>query len=123
MKTDHDNGDSFADAFYAAYLTGRTGVTMALLLFHDGVITGVDLGEGRYDGDYRTASDKAHVVGTLKLTLPAGLSTITGVLSAERPATFSVPFDLPLPLDPEAIHRIETGVGPVNARFKKVRDV
>lgn len=123
MKTDRQNGDSLADALYAAYLTGETGVTIASLLFRRGVITGVDVGEGIYDGDYRTAADSGHVVGTLRITLPAGLSTITGVTSAERPVTYSVPFDLPLPLDAASFYRIETGMGPVNVRFKKLRDV
>ena len=122
-NTECQNRDSLADALYSAYLTGKTGFTTALLLFSRGVIIGMDIGAGVYDGEYRTATDNGHLIGTLRFTLPAGISTITGVTSPERQLTFSVPLDLPLPLDEESFVRIETGVGPVNVRFKKLRDV
>ena len=123
MKTDCQDRDLLSDALYSAYLTGKTGFTTALLLFSRGVIIGLDIGAGVYDGEYRTATDNGHVVRTLRFAVPAGVSTITGVTSPDDQVTFSVPFDLPLPLDEGSFFRIETGAGPVNVRFNKVRDV
>ena len=102
---------------YAAYLTGKGGSALALLRFHDGVITGLDTGEACYDGEYSLEPDKQKIVGTIKVNLPAGVPTITGVTSSERPLQFDVPFALPVQLDPNTIYRMETPTGPVNAKF------
>ena len=112
---------AFPNAIYATYMTGRAGTAAALLVFRDGAVAGADGVEGRYDGEYRLASDHRKVVGTIKVTLPAGVPTITGVLSAERPLSFDVPFQLPVELHPDDFYRIETPTGPVNASFKKLR--
>lgn len=117
MPIEHEPATVFGNAIYAAYLTGRAGSTFALLRFHDGVITGLDAGEGCYDGDYELGPDKQNIVGTIKVNLPAGALTITGVTSSERPLQFDVPFALPLDLDPDAVYRMETPTGPVNAKF------
>ncbi len=111
----------FPNAIYATYLTGKAGTTGALLVFQDGVIAGSDEGYSQYDGEYRLAPDHQNIVGSIKISIPAGVPTITGVLSAERPFTFDVPFQFPVELDPDTIYRIETPTGPVNAKFKKLR--
>ena len=111
----------FPNAIYATYLTGKAGTTVALLVFWDGIIAGNDEGYSQYDGEYKLAPDHQNIVGSIKITLPAGVPTITGVLSAERPLTFDVPFQFPIELDPETVYRIETPTGPVNAKFKKLR--
>ena len=111
----------FPNAIYATYMTGRAGTTGALLVFRDGAVAGADSGQGQYDGEYWLAPDHRKIVGSIKVTLPAGVPTITGVLSAERPLSFDVPFQLPVELDPDEIYRIETPTGPVNARFKRLR--
>ena len=117
MPVQHEQTNVFSNAIYAAYLTGRTGSTLALLRFHDGVITGLDMGEGYYDGEYELGPDKQKIVGTIKVNLPAGVPTITGVTSSERPLQFDVPFALPVNLDPDTVYRMETPTGPVNAKF------
>ena len=112
---------TFPNAIYATYLTGEAGTAGALLIFQDGVIAGADDGASHYDGEYRLAPDHQNIVGTITVTSPAGVPTITGVLSAERPFTFDVPFEFPVNLDPDTAYRIETPSGPVNAKFKKLR--
>ena len=117
MAVEHEQTAGFDNAIYRAYLTGRAGSIFALLRFHDGVITGLDAGEGCYDGKYKLGPDKQNIVGTIKVNLPAGVPTITGVTSAERSLEFNVPFDLPVDLNPDVIYRMETPTGPVNAKF------
>ncbi len=112
---------TFPNAIYATYLTGKAGTTGAMLVFQDGVIAGADAGDSQYDGEYRLAPDHENIIGSIKITIPAGVPTITGVLSAERPFTFDVPFRFPIELDPDTVYRIETPTGPVNAKFKKLR--
>ena len=112
---------TFPDAIYATYLTGKAGTTGAMLVFRDGVIAGADAGDSQYDGEYQVAPDHRNIVGSIKVTIPAGVPTITGVLSAERPLTFDVPFRFPIELDPDMVYRIETPTGPVNAKFRKLR--
>lgn len=117
MSVQHEQADAFSNAIYAAYLTGKAGNAFALLRFHDGMITGLDTGEGCYDGEYKLGPDQEKIVGTIKVNLPAGVPTITGVASSERPLQFDVPFALPVNLDPDAVYRMETPTGPVNAKF------
>ena len=121
MAIEHEQTTVFGNALYAAYLTGKAGSTFALLRFHDGVITGLDAGEGCYDGEYKLGPDQQNIVGTITVSMPAGMPTITGVTSAERPLEFDVPFALPVNLDPDAVYRMETPTGPVNVKFKKKR--
>ena len=121
MPTERERTTVFDNALYAAYLTGKAGSTFALLRFHDGVITGLDAGEGCYDGKYELGPDQQNIVGTITVSLPAGMTTITGVTSAERPLKFDVPFALPVHPDPEEVYRMETPTGPVNAKFKMKR--
>ena len=117
MLVQHEQTSEFTNAMYAAYLTGRAGSALAVLRFHDGVITGLDTGEGCYDGEYTLGPDKQKIIGTIKVNLPAGVPTITGVTSTERPLQFDVPFALPVHLDPNTVYRMETPTGPVNAKF------
>ena len=112
---------TFPNAIYATYLTAKAGTTVALLVFHNGVIAGTDEGYLQYDGEYRLAPDHQNIVGSIRVSVPAGVPTITGAFSAERPFTFDVPFQVPIKLDPDAVYRIETPTGPVNAKFKKLR--
>ncbi len=112
---------TFPNAIYATYLTGKAGTTEALLVFQNGIIAGTDQGYSQYDGEYCLAPDHQNIVGSIKISIPAGVPTITGVLSAERPFAFDVPFEFPVELDPDTFYRIETPTGPVNAKFKKLR--
>ena len=118
---ERENMDAFPDAIYAAYLTGKAGSTFALLVFRDGVIAGTDVGAVHYDGTYELTSDRRNIVGNIEVSSPAGTTSITGVSNPDQPLTYDVPFRLPVKLDPDAVYRIETPIGPVNAKFKKER--
>ena len=118
---ERENMDAFPDAIYTAYLTGKAGSTFALLVFRDGVIAGTDAGAVHYDGTYELTSDRRNIFGNIEVNSPAGTASITGVSNPDRPLTYAVPFRLPVQLDPDAVYRIETPIGPVNAKFKKER--
>jgi hypothetical protein len=41
------------NGFYAAYLTGSAGQGLAMLVFRNGTVVGVDAAGVKYDGTYR----------------------------------------------------------------------
>lgn len=118
---ERENRDAFPDAIYTAYFTGKAGSTFALLVFRDGVIAGADAGAVHYDGTYELTSDLRNIIGNIEVSSPAGATSITGVSNPDQPLTYDVPFRLPVELDPDMVYRIETPIGPVNAKFKKER--
>lgn len=110
-----------ADGIYAAYFTGVAGISFGLFVFTNGVIAGVDAGDAIYDGEFDLTEDGQFIVGNVQFSIPIGGQTITGVSAENEPLTFKVPIKLPVEMNPEEVHRIETPAGPVNAKFRKIR--
>ena len=123
MTIKHDTTGGFENAIYAVYLTGKVGTSLALFLFKDGTISGADEGGGLYDGEYNNALDQKQIFGKIKCTLPPRTQTITGVSSPERFLAYDVPIKFPVEIDPRKVYLIETPIGPVNAKFKKLRSI
>jgi hypothetical protein len=114
------SNDSF-DGFYAGYFTGSMGNSMGVFVFRDGIITGADVGNGRYDGEYVLTDDGNYVSAKIKFRLPVGASTITGMSTQAEPLTIEVPLRLPTKFSPQDVHRVDTPIGPINAKFDKLR--
>lgn len=105
------------DGIYTAYLVGVAGQGMAMFVFHDGKIAGADVAGLVFSGSY--TETKGRVVGQVIYSMPAGSVSITGA-SFEKPSDeIIVPIDLPTDLDPKETYRINTPIGPLNARFVK----
>jgi hypothetical protein len=51
--------------------------------------------------------------------MPAGSASITGASFEATSGPIEVPIDLPIVLDPEQTYRINTPIGPLNAKFVK----
>lgn len=111
------------DGFYAAYLAGATGNSIAMFIFKDGTVVGADAGGGRYDGDYMATSDGKHIEAKVRFTLPIGNQSITGAAATMEPLAIEVPLRLPVEFSRNDVHRIETPIGPINAKFDKIRGV
>lgn len=111
-----------ARALYAAYLSGASGNSLALFYIGDGVIAGVDVGGITYDGHVTYEADGA-LQGSVSFTAPAGTPLITGISGPTIPASVSIPISLPAGFADGRITRIETPLGPLNARFEKIRDL
>jgi len=109
------------NAIYATYFSGATGNSFAILVFLNGVVSGADAGLGRYDGSYAIKEGK--IVGSLVFTLPPHASSITGISTENTPLHLDLTISLALPLEAEPFHQIETPLGPINARFEKLRDL
>ena len=120
----------FPNAMYVSGMTGTIGSQGAVLVFQDGAIFGVDMGLGLgtqaqllYNGQYELAPDHQHIRGRIHMMLPAGTHTITGVVNPERPSYLDIPFELPVTIDPDAVYPTRTESGPINLKFKKLRDL
>lgn len=111
-----------AGSIYLAYFAGITGNSMAMFFIGDGVLSGADIGGMLYDGTYTEAEDGS-AKGVVSLVVPAGSQLITG-LRAEKEQILTVPVHFPPNFDDgNAISRIETPVGPIHARFQRLRSV
>lgn len=111
------------DGFYAAYLAGATGNSLAMFVFKAGVVAGADAGGGRYDGNYAVTSDGKHIQANIRFTLPIGNFSITGAAASSEPLSIDVQLKLPMDFNRSDVHRIDTPIGPVNAKFEKIRGV
>lgn len=109
------------DGMYTAYFTGATGNSLGMFIFQGGVITGADVGGGRYDGEYAFSENGKRIQGDVKFSLPIGNSTITGFAAETTPIVVELTLDLPAEFNRHDVHRIETPLGPINAKFEKIR--
>jgi hypothetical protein len=109
------------EGFYAFYFTGATGSSFGLLTFKKGIIVGVDVGGGKYDGTYTLDTEHMTARCIVDFVLTLGNQSITGAMAVTEPIRISVPVVLPIRIDPTTHHRIETPIGPINARFERLR--
>ena|SRR5438309_2277084 len=110
------------DGFYAIYYTGKSSSGLGMLVFNKGIIAGADAAGILYDGVYTTNQDKDILEGTIKMTIPPGISLVTGAPVSQHSYILEFPISLPLDLSQQEPLRIEIPTGPVNIIFKKIRD-
>jgi hypothetical protein len=110
------------DGFYATYLTGAMGSTFAVFTFFDANVVGADAGGGKYDGTYTVDEINNTVHCVINFRLSPGQISITGAFAGEGPIDLTVPLALPIPIDPSEVYRIDTPIGPINAKFEKIRN-
>jgi hypothetical protein len=111
-----------AKALYVAYFTGVAGQSLGLFYIGDGLLAGIDATAMQYDGFYQTNRDGS-LEGIVEYVLPAGVSLITGAPSGVAPTRVSVKLNLPAGFDDGRVITIETPLGPVNAKFEKLKDI
>lgn len=109
------------DGFYVGYFTGDAGNGLAMFIFLNGVIVGVDAGGVRFDGTYQSQGEGFKMAVTI--TAPPGGMLIQGVATGESGLTYQVERLVPADLETLDYLTFPTPYGPVNARFKKLRDV
>jgi hypothetical protein len=110
------------DGLYAAYLTGRSGQTFAMLLFGEQRVSGADAGGVMYDGKYIKTEDNGYHV-TMDVKAPPHSALIQGAVTGVNGEQDHLNFSLPNDFSSRDFVRIETLHGPVNAKLVKVRDI
>ena len=111
-----------AKALYVAYLTGVAGQSIGLFYIGGGILAGVDVATMQYDGAYETKPDGS-IEGIVEYVLPAGVSLITGAPAGVAPTRVAVKLTLPADFADGRVITIETPLGPVNAKFEKIKDI
>jgi hypothetical protein len=111
-----------AKALYVAYFTGVAGQSIGLFYIGDGLLVGIDVATMQYDGAYETKPDGS-LEGIVEYVLPAGGSLITGAPAGVAPTKITTNLTLPADFADGRVITIETPLGPVNAKFEKVKDI
>jgi hypothetical protein len=111
-----------AKALYVAYFTGVAGQSIGLFYIGDGLLIGIDVATMQYEGDYTTKPDGS-MEGAVEYVLPAGVSLITGAPAGVAPTRITTALNFPANFDDGRVITIETPLGPVNARFEKLKDI
>lgn len=109
------------DGIYVAYMAGAEGNGFGMFAFRQGVIAGADPIGVMFDGAYKCLSDS--YLATVTVKVPAGGTVIQGVSSGPSGITYEVEFRLPDSFEEQEFHRVETPLGPVNIRFKRLRSL
>jgi hypothetical protein len=112
------------DGFFRMAYTGMTGSGFGLLVFQGGSIAGADVSGGTYNGTYTENPSTGAISIQVTMALPAGVAPVqSGVVLA---APISVPIAVtisPADISSEKTVLLQTPLGPVNATFKKIRDI
>lgn len=107
------------DGFYAAYLTGSTGQGLAMLVFRNGAIVGVDVVGVKYDGTYSESCNGVSI--KLTVSVPPNTPLIQGVSTGPQGEDSGMELHLPPDFLSLPFIRIDTGHGPVNVKLTKLR--
>ncbi len=108
------------DGFYAAFMTGVDGEGFAFFVFQSGDVIGADPWGVRFDGDYELMGN-GEVVGTITVTVPPGGTVIQGVTVGAEGLAYQVPMRIPANFAEVPYLNIDTPLGPVNVKLKRVR--
>lgn len=120
-KRSSERNIKLIDGIYTAFLTGVAGQGMAMFVFKDGKIGGADMVGLIFSGEYKVENSK--VVGEVKYTMPAQSASITGKTFETESDEIIVQIELPEEIDPQETYRINTPIGPLNAKFVKNTEV
>lgn len=107
-------------ALYAMRYLGGTGVGMGAIFIGKGIILGVDVSNGRYNGTYTEEGDRLQA--SLTLSMPTGGVLVTG---DQVPPGTEIPLTADWPKDfanGQAQQIIVSG-NPVEVTFEKIGDV
>jgi hypothetical protein len=109
------------DGFYVAYMTGRVGTSLLMIVISQGTIVGADIGGINYDGTIAPKADGSGYNCSVVYVVQPGTALITGAPAPTEPQRIPVQFDLPNNFADGQIITIETPLGPLNAKFQKIR--
>ena len=111
------------DGFYVVYMTGRAGTSVLMLVIKDGTLVGADVGGIKYDGTLLAKPDGSGFTVSVVYVIPAGAGLITGAPPPAAPQRIPLQFELPNSFADGRVVTIETPLGPVNAKFERLRDL
>jgi hypothetical protein len=113
-------GPKMRDGMFAVEYVGAQGGGGASLVFQDGLVYGVDVGDASYDGTYEFDARSGLVNVRVKITFPPGGMTVFGV---SNPYEWSIDAESQFdPLQNSGPLQIRTSFGKiVDAKFRFLR--
>ena len=111
------------EGFYAAYMTGVEGQGFAMLASAKGKIVGVDPLGVQFDGIYTVSSDGGSIAGEVTVSVPSGGVVIQGASAGPAGITYVVPITIPIAIEAHGFFSLDTPLGPVNIKLKRLRDL
>src|SRR4051812_42295206 len=111
------------DGFYVAYLAGQAGTSMLMAIISNETFVGADVTGMQYDGTIKPMPDGAGYTCSVVYVIPPGVPLITGAPALTEPQRVPLQFILPVGFADKRIITIQTPLGPVNAKFEKIRDL
>lgn len=111
------------EGFYAIYYTGKSGSGLGVLVLTNGILTGADASGGLYDGEYIINQVKGVLEGTIRMTIPPGVSLVTGAPATQQSQTLEFPISFPLDFNQQEPIQVKIPTGPVNVNLKRLRDL
>ncbi len=109
------------DGFYVTYVTARAGTAIILWVIRGATMVGVDAGGLKYDGELKQTDAGFHC--SIVYIIPPNASLITGTPLSPNSQRIPLEFDLPADFTNGQVVSILTPLGPVNAKFEKLRDL
>ncbi len=90
-----------------------------MFVFLNGVVSGVDPLGVKFDGTYRALD--THYEAVIKVAIPSGGTVIQGASAGSGGMTYEVNLNLAFDFSEVDYIRIDTPLGPVNLRLRKLR--
>lgn len=109
------------DGFYSGYFTGISGNGFAMFILKDGLLAGADPLGVLFDGEYKPEGSGYRIC--VRINVPAGSTTVQGVVAGDTGLKYEVDTVIPGPLDSVPYIAIPTPFGLVNVKFRKLRNV
>jgi hypothetical protein len=110
-------------ALYIAYFSGVAGNSVGLFFIGNGIISGIDVGGMKYDGNYKFNQESKRLEGEIRFVIPAGEALITGLTGGNKEIEIKSPLALPENFADGSVVPIKTPAGNVNARFEKLKEI
>ena len=110
------------EGIYHVTFRGHADWGMGVVVFQKGMIAGADAAGAIYDGHYVENPDAIDLQVTL--TVPPGATLVTGTPPQPRAFKFEIKASIPTRnLETGEYVTVDTGFGPVNVIFRKLRDL
>jgi hypothetical protein len=109
------------NGFYSAYLTGSAGQGLAMVVFRNGKIIGVDVSGATYDGTYSDTGNGFAI--KLNIVLPPNATLVQGGSTGPQGDRSELDFLLPVDFLAQPFIRVNAKHGPVNVKLVKLRDL
>jgi hypothetical protein len=110
------------DGFYVGYMSS-VGYGVALFVFRDGHIVGVDAGGVKFDGTYKFDEAQNSYLGHVTIDIPPNTTVIQGQTMGTQGLKYTTNLALPANFLAEPFFQVSTPLGTVNVKMEKLRDL